>query len=137
MEPEEIVKLFIEEMKEIELDAFEKHKLIICDNQYTEDPEPFFESFNKKVRQVYFKYCTSRNIDKACLRSFGNPPDYDPKTQSIIEKVKLSSNRIRLATSSRFEFQKYNYLLIKRHGQWRIDSRVSVFSDGKTIKGLL
>ena len=139
MEPKEVLMAFMSEMQKIEMEANKKYKKIIVGRQYKEDPAILHEYFNDKVKQIYQKYCSLKNIKKARLQEFGDPTIYDPKKEKIVEITNKTTQKVIIITERILLniIIKYKYTIIKEQGNWRIDSKMAIYDDRKPIKGLL
>lgn len=76
----------------------------------------------KSMNQIFARYCTLKKRPYGRLGSYQIPPEYDPK-EALIDVTYKTKTRAELTTRSKKEGCDYLYVVLKKDGAWRIDSK--------------
>jgi hypothetical protein len=106
--------------------------------KHTANPESYWPTVIEGMNAVFAEFCTPRKRPYGRNGAFSNPPEYDPETETILEVIEDSSRRVRIITQQATGFKnKCQYVLLKQKGQWYIDNRRIIYSDGASITNTL
>ena len=88
------------------------------------------------------RLATPRGAATNTTVAFGTPATRDPMKTRLLSVETGKRDRALVVTEERsgplpWEKQRYEYALQRVGGEWRINSRTSLDSDGKRIRGLL
>jgi NTF2 fold immunity protein len=114
MTPEAVLRAFFAAMCKWERHAFKEA-------EKTEEPDDaaLLEGRNKIVTE----YCTAKRRVYSEPLSYGDPPEYDPRTEDVIEVVEESPSRVVIFTKQREGFKnKRRFVLMRKSGRWLLDS---------------
>lgn len=84
------------------------------------------------MQTVFDEFCTAKAKDRKYGRfgSFSTPPEYNPRTQKVVEVRPRTSRRVDVDTQEARGFKRLlTYVVLKKLDGWRIDSRKG---DGKS-----
>ena len=87
-----------------------------------------WEQCREQCREIFSRYCTPKTRDYGHPEniSIGGPPDYaaDPDQEPVTSIEAPSRQRIVIETKQKFVVNyRCQYVLLKKDGQWRIDSK--------------
>lgn len=111
--PEEVVSNFIVAMNEWELEA----------NHLSKSGEGF-DAIIESMNKVFDLFCTQKERPYGRKGSFQKPPEYDPKSESIVSSNIEKSDKAIVITSREAILGGgiYKYVLYKKSGKWLIDN---------------
>lgn len=82
---------------------------------------------NAKIEldNIYKDYLTQKDRKQTSShRSLGDPPQYDPDIESIVNCKKISNSRIEIETfKNELSGYKNQYVFLKKNGEWRLDNK--------------
>ena len=84
------------------------------------------------LAEIFDRHCTVRDRPRGRLSapSFQRPPEYDPRTETIVEVVEKDQRTANVETIRGAPLGgRYRYTLHRSRGQWRIDSVACLFGE--------
>jgi hypothetical protein len=86
---------------------------------------------------IVAEYCTPKKRVNSEPFSCGDPPQYDPDNEDVLEVVAEGPRRVVVHTQQRAGFQdRRKYVVLRRENRWFIDSWQSL-SNGKWARGIV
>jgi hypothetical protein len=128
LNPEEVVSNFIVAMNEWEIEA----------NHLSKSGKGF-DAIIESMNKVFDLFCTKKDRPYGRNGSFQRPPEYDPKSESIVFSNVEESNKATVITSREATLGGgiYKYVLYKKSGKWLIDNLKFEEKKGKFTNALL
>lgn len=78
-----------------------------------------------ELDSIYKNYLTLKDRKQTSShRSLGDPPQYNPNIESIVNCVKISKSRIEIETfKNELSGYKNQYVFLKKSDEWRLDNK--------------
>lgn len=132
-----ILKQFIAEMNRWEQQCY---KDLRKTNLATADLAAANQKDLDAMNEIFTKYCTPKKRTNNHVGAYGNPPEYDPSVEKIVDIESVSKKKIIIYTQkelgARVKF-KYRYTLMKKGDRWLIDNREWFGLNNKWEKAIL
>jgi hypothetical protein len=75
------------------------------------------------MNAVYDRFCTQKDRPYGRNGSYRTPPEYDPDAEYLIESKLVNQRRAEIITRNDDEGVEYLYVLLRKAGSWRVDSK--------------
>lgn len=132
--PEAVLRGFIAAMNRWEIESWAASQVA----QKTTTPDSYWPLVIERMNAIFAAFCTPRERPNGRNGVFSHPQEYDPDTESILAITDESPRRVRIITRQHTGFKnKCQYVLLKQQGQWRIDNRRTLLSDGTSVPNTL
>jgi hypothetical protein len=133
-EPADVVREFIAAMHAWENEAHTLNSAA----RGTDDPTRSWPEINRRLDEIYRRYCTTRDRPYGRNGSYSVPPEYDPHAEHVVQVVPVSSRRVHVITQQGTGFRnRCQYALVRVGSEWRIDNRRVLYDDGTSIANTL
>jgi hypothetical protein len=76
---------------------------------------------DKQMQALFDRFCTKKKRPYGRAGSYSTPPEYNPKTESLLAIDMASASRAELTTRKKDE--EWLYVFLKKKGGWLLDSR--------------
>jgi hypothetical protein len=118
--PEKSLKQFISDMNAWETWAKQNDPREPTEEQW----QSYIKICKEKLDSIFNELCTHKRRVYRRQCDFGDPPEYQPDLEDIIEVTALSSSRVEIITQEKSGLENRNkYILLNRQGKWLLDNK--------------